>query len=86
MKRLEESQEVEVKLLVEEKEYTYKLEYGGWLGGISFPSELEKVADQPVERGKKLAELIFRFLEGQDIEFPVDLTDSSSWKPHKIVD
>jgi hypothetical protein len=86
MKRFEEPQEIEVQLLVEEKEHLYIVTYGGCLGGIGIPAKLEKIAYRPVERGKKLTELIFRFLEGENLKFPINLTDPLSWKPHKIVE
>ena len=84
MKRFEESKKIEVKLLIEQKEHIYTITHGGIFGGIQVPAKLEHIADQPVERGRKLTELIFRFLEDEKLEFPIDLTDSSSWKPKEI--
>ncbi|MGL5876075.1 MAG: hypothetical protein ACRC2R_27585 [Xenococcaceae cyanobacterium] len=86
MKHFKELQKVEVKLLVEEEEHLYIIPYGGLLGGLQIPAKLEKVADRPVERGIKLTELIFRFRDGENLKFPIDLTDASSWEPQKIED
>jgi hypothetical protein len=86
MKHFEETQKIEIKLLVEGEEHLYIVTYGGLFGGIQVPSKLDKIAYLPVERGKKLTELIFRFREGENLEFPINLTDPSSWEQHEIVE
>jgi len=74
MEKNERFNQIEVTIMFEEKLYVYQVGYGGWLGGIKIPSELEKIATAPVERGRKFINLVFQFLEGKVIDFPVDIT------------
>ena len=71
MKRFKESNELEVTLMIGQ-ERTCRLKFEGI--GATIPGELENLMTQRTERSQDFIELAFSFYEGNNVEFPIDLS------------
>ena len=72
MKKIKESNEIEVYLQVGESPKIYKIKQGKI--GFSIPGELQNLMMQRAERCRNFGELVAQFYEGDDVVFPVDMS------------
>jgi hypothetical protein len=75
MKRLPESHELEVRLLVDQQEQTYRMKFHPERSSVTLPGALEDIAYQRCDRGRAFVSLAGMFYKG-DIypDLPEDLS------------